>query len=81
MPGRSRGLGAEAPGVDQLLYLGLAWWVGVVVCTVIARRVVVRLGLPWRETLMYFGVMPYPDEVLVRARPEPRKRSAARPAA
>ena len=45
--------------------------VGIVVCAISARALVMRWQLPWREALMYFGVIPYPHEA-PPGRPERR---------
>lgn len=57
--------------MEQFLALGVAWTLGVVVCAALAARVTTRLGLPWRESLMYFGVLPYPDEAALGRRLAP----------
>lgn len=57
----------------QLLFLVVGLTLGLVACVVVARAIIVRYRLPWRATLMYFGLVPYPDEVLV---PRPRRRPA-----
>jgi hypothetical protein len=71
--------------MEQLLYVAIAWCFGVVVCAFIACRIVVRYQLPWKSTLMYFGVLPYPDEVARRLREvrsaAPRERVTPRAAA
>lgn len=54
--------------MEQLVYLAIAWCFGVVVCVYAACRIVARYQLPWRSTLMYFGVLPYPEEVALRLR-------------
>lgn len=54
--------------MEQLLYVAIAWWFGVVVCVYVACRIVARYQLPWKSTLMYFGVLPYPEEVERRLR-------------
>ena len=54
--------------MQQLVILALGWSVGVVVCAVLVRRVTLRLGLPWRAALMYFGVVPYPEELAIADR-------------
>ena len=67
--------------MEQLLYVAIAWCFGVVVCAVIACRIVARYRLPWKSTLMYFGVLPYPDEVARRlreVRSGPREHVASR---
>lgn len=46
-----------------MLYLAVGWAMGLVVCVGVARAIIVRYRLPWRATLMYFGLVPYPDEV------------------
>lgn len=53
---------AYLPGMGQMIGLALAWTVGVGLCALIAQRIVVRLDLPWRAALMYFGVLDYPEE-------------------
>jgi hypothetical protein len=46
----------------QTLALLFLMGVGVVVCVLSARALVVHWRLPWREALMYFGIVPYPHE-------------------
>ena len=58
----------------ELLYLLIGWAVGLVVCVALARTIIVRYRLPWRATLMYFGLIPYPDEILL-PRPPRQQRS------
>lgn len=64
--------------MQQLAVLALGWAVGVVVCAILAQRVTMRLGLPWRSALMYFGVVPYPDEVVAAGRRNAPSRPRAR---
>lgn len=60
----------------QILWLVFALGLGAILCVLGSVMVVTHWRLPWKETLMYFGLMPYPDEV-----PRPRRRrSATRPA-
>jgi hypothetical protein len=54
--------------MEQMLYLTIAWCLGVIVCAYLGYRIVARYQLPWKSTLMYFGVLPYPDEVARRLR-------------
>ncbi len=49
--------------MGQLLALVIAWFLGVALCVAVASRIVARYGLPWEAALMYFGVLPYPEEV------------------
>jgi len=58
--------------MHQLLYLVIGWAVGLALCVALARTIITRCRLPWRATLMYFGLLPYPDEVLLPQRPRPR---------
>ena len=64
--------GAKSTGMHEMLYLVIGWALGLVVCVVVARAIIVRYRLPWRATLMYFGLVPYPDEVLLPRSPRPR---------
>ena len=80
MPGRLHGRGfwrpgANSPHMHEMLYLIAGWALGLVLCVMLTRAIVLRWRLPWRATLMYFGLLPYPDEVLLRAR---RRRRPAR---
>jgi hypothetical protein len=77
VPGRLHGrgfwrAGAKSTGVHEMLYLVIGWALGVVVCVVAARAVILRYRLPWRATLMYFGLVPYPEEVVLQRHPRPR---------
>lgn len=56
--------------MHDVLTLAVGWSLGVVLCGVMAGVLTVRLGLPWRAALMYFGVLAYPEEL----RPRPRAR-------
>jgi hypothetical protein len=58
--------------MHEMLYLVIAWALGLVVCVVVARAIIVRFRLPWRATLMYFGLVPYPDEILLPRYLRPR---------
>ena len=58
--------------MQEMLYLVIGWALGLAVCVVVARAIIVRFRLPWRATLMYFGLTPYPDEVLLPQYPRPR---------
>ena len=48
--------------MHQMLYLAIGWGLGLVLCVVLARTIIVRYRLPWRAALMYFGLARYPDE-------------------
>jgi hypothetical protein len=52
----------------QTLALLFLMLVGIVVCAVSARALVLQWRFPWREALMYFGVIPYPHEAPVARR-------------
>jgi hypothetical protein len=45
----------------QVLALLVFLAAGVVVCGLASRAVVLRYGLPWRQALEYFGIVPYRD--------------------
>ena len=47
--------------------------VGVVVSAAAVRAITLRWRLPWREALMYFGVVPYPHETPPVRRSERRR--------
>jgi hypothetical protein len=59
----------------QMLWLLCALGLGAILCLLGAGMAVMHWQLPWKQTLMYFGLMPYPDEV-PRKR---RRRTAKRP--
>jgi hypothetical protein len=59
----------------QLIWLLISLGIGAVLCVLLGCVVVMHWRLPWKQTLMYFGLMPYPNEV---ARKQ-RRRSAPRP--
>ena len=63
--------------MHEMLYLAAGWVLGLVVCVVAARAVIRHYRLPWNATLMYFGLLPYPDEVMLPRRPRPRPRPRA----
>lgn len=50
-----------------------AFALGIMLFGALTRAVVLRLGLRWRDALMYFGVLPYPDDLL-RSRQRPARR-------
>jgi hypothetical protein len=52
----------------QTLALLFLLCVGVVVCALSARALALHWRVPWREALMYFGVIPYPHEAPVTRR-------------
>lgn len=52
----------------QVLELVIAWAAGLALCVALARAIIVRYRLPWTAALMYFGLVPYPDEVARRRR-------------
>ena len=58
--------------MHEMLYLVIGWALGLGVCVVVARAIIVRYRLPWLATLMYFGLVPYPDEVLLPPQRRPR---------
>ena len=58
--------------MHEMLYLVFGWVLGLVMCVALARTIIVRLRLPWHATLMYFGLVPYPDEVLLPTQRRPR---------
>jgi hypothetical protein len=60
--------------MHEMLFLLLGWLLGLVLCVVLARAVIRRYRLPWRATLVYFGLVPHPDEVLLPRPPRPRQR-------
>ena len=66
----------------EFVWLAAGMAVGIVLCAVLARLIVRRWRLPWREALMYFGLMPYPDEARLErvapAEPSARRRAQAR---
>lgn len=68
---------AYPAGMEQFAILALGWAVGVIVCAVLVQRVTARLGLPWRAALMYFGVVPYPEELAVGRRSSPSRSGRA----
>jgi hypothetical protein len=41
-------------------------------CVALVRTIILRYRLPWKATLMYFGLVPYPDEVLLPRQRRPR---------
>ena len=45
-----------------MLALLILLLVGVLVCALAGRAITLRWRLPWRESLMYFGLAPYPYE-------------------
>jgi len=57
----------------QILPLILGWAIGLALCVFLVRQIAARWRLPWKAALMYFGLMPYPDEVR-------RRRPVRRPA-
>ena len=59
--------------MHEMLYLVVAWALGLVVCVVTARAIIVRYRLPWLATLMYFGLVPYPEEVVLPRHPQARR--------
>jgi hypothetical protein len=59
----------------QLIWLMISLGIGAILCVVLGCLIVAHWRLPWKQTLMYFGLMPYPNE----ARPKPRRRQAPRP--
>jgi hypothetical protein len=60
----------------QLIWLMISLGIGAVLCVVLGCMVVMHWRLPLKQTLMYFGLMPYPNEVP----PKRRQRSTSRPA-
>ena len=51
--------------MQDVLYLLVGWALGLVLCVVMVRAIVVRYRLPWRATLIYFGLLPHPEEALL----------------
>ena len=47
----------------QTLALLFLMGVGVAICAWAGRAITLHWQLPWREALMYFGVIPYPHEL------------------
>jgi hypothetical protein len=47
----------------QMVYLMVAWALGLGVCVALGRFITLRYRLPWRAALMYFGLAAYPDEL------------------
>jgi hypothetical protein len=58
--------------MHEMLYLVFGWVLGLVMCVALARTIILRYRLPWKATLMYFGLVPYPDEVLLPRQRRPR---------
>ena len=58
--------------MHEMLYLVFGWALGLVMCVALARTIILRYRLPWKATLMYFGLVPYPDEVLLPRQRRPR---------
>ncbi|MGZ4313216.1 MAG: hypothetical protein ACXVR1_14035 [Solirubrobacteraceae bacterium] len=58
--------------MHEMLYLVFGWVLGFVMCVALARTIIVRYRLPWKATLMYFGLLPYPDEILLPRQRRPR---------
>jgi hypothetical protein len=56
----------------QTLALLLLMGAGTVACALLVRAVTLRWQLPWRQALMYFGIAPYPHEVVPPPRPPER---------
>ena len=54
--------------MEQFLVLVVAFSLGIVLCGLIAHRVVVRWRVPWQGVLLYFGVLDYPVEEAARRR-------------
>ncbi|MFL5819424.1 MAG: hypothetical protein ACJ76S_01890 [Solirubrobacteraceae bacterium] len=59
--------------MHQVLGMLAAFALGIMLFGALTRAVVLRLGLRWRDALMYFGVLPYPDDLL-RSRQRPARR-------
>jgi hypothetical protein len=63
--------------MQAVMFLLVGWLLGAALCAMLARAIIRRYRLPWRATLMYFGLVPYPDEALLpriaRARPRPER--------
>jgi hypothetical protein len=75
--------------MSQELAFTIFFACGIILAGAACARAVLRLRLPWRDALMWFGVIAYPDEatyagVDVKARREAdakaRTKSARRPA-
>ena len=58
--------------MHEMLYLVFGWVLGLVMIVALARTIILRYRLPWKATLMYFGLVPYPDEVLLPRQRRPR---------
>jgi hypothetical protein len=58
--------------MHEMLYLVFGWVLGLAMCVALARTIILRYRLPWKATLMYFGLVPYPDEVLLPRQRRPR---------
>lgn len=56
--------------VWPLLLLFLA---GIVVCVLVGTLIVRRWRLPLRQALIYFGLLPHPDEVALPRKPTRRE--------
>jgi len=61
--------------VHDVLYLLAGWVLGLVLCVVVVRAIVLRYRLPWRATLIYFGLLPHPEEALLPRRTRSRSRT------
>jgi hypothetical protein len=61
--------------MHEMLYLVFGMVLGLVMCVALARTIILRYRLPWKATLMYFGLVPYPDEVLLPRQRRPRPSS------
>ena len=66
--------------MHDVLYLLAGWVLGLVLCVVVVRAIVLRYRLPWRATLIYFGLLPHPEEALLSrpTRSRSRKRRSRR---
>ena len=60
--------------MHDVLYLLAGWVLGLVLCVVVVRAIVLRYRLPWRATLIYFGLLPHPEEALLPQRTHSRRR-------
>ena len=71
MPG-----GVESAGMYQALGMLACFGLGMALFVVAARAAALRLGIAWRDALMYFGVLPQRDDALSprRAPAPPRAR-------
>ena len=58
----------------QALGMLAAFGLGIALFVVVARAAALRLGIAWREALMYFGVLAQRDEALSSRRAPTRPR-------